>query len=112
MPFNKSTYVLFYNKTLFDELGLEAPTTWEDMYTVGEAFKTQKDMVAFGYDDLAGMLEATIRQAGSEYVTVDGAQFDNEQGQAAVTQIMGLYENGYARLAGEDGYFSGPFATS
>lgn len=110
MPFNKSTYVLFYNKTLFDELGLEAPTTWEDMYTVGEAFKTQKDMVAFGYDDLAGMLEATIRQAGSEYVTVDGAQFDNEQGQAAVTQIMGLYENGYARLAGEDGYFSGPFS--
>ena len=110
MPFNKSTYVLFYNKTLFDELGLEAPTTWEDMYTVGEAFKTQKDMVAFGYDDLAGMLEATIRQAGSEYVTADGAQFDNEQGQAALTQIMGLYENGYARLVGEDGYFSGPFS--
>ena len=28
MPFNKSTEVIWYNKTLFDELGLEVPTTF------------------------------------------------------------------------------------
>lgn len=110
MPFNKSSYVMFYNKTLFGELGLEAPETWEDMETIGEKFKSEKDMVAFGCDDLAGMLEATIRQSGSDYISEDGALFDNENGLAAVTHIMDLYNNGYARLAGDDGYFSGPMS--
>lgn len=110
MPFNKSSYVLFYNKTLFDELGLEAPKTWEDMDAIGEKFQSEKNMVAFGSDDLAGMLEATIRQSGSDYISEDGALFDNENGLAAVTHIMDLYNNGYARLAGDDGYFSGPMS--
>ncbi len=110
MPFNKSTYVYFYNKTLFDELGLSAPETWEDIKTVGEAFKTEKGMVSLGFDDMAGMLEASLRQNGGDYVTEEGAQFDNETGLETVSFIMDLYSNGYARLVGEDGYFSGPFS--
>ena len=74
LPFNKSTYVYFYNKTMFDELGLEAPTTWEDLVTIGETFMNEKNMVSLGYDDMAGMLEASLRQNGAEYV--------NEEGQA------------------------------
>ena len=62
LPFNKSTYVYFYNKTMFDELGLEAPTTWEDLVTIGETFMNEKNMVSLGYDDMAGMLEASLRQ--------------------------------------------------
>jgi len=62
LPFNKSTYVYFYNKTMFDELGLEAPKTWEDMLAVGEKFMEEKEMPAFGVDDLAGFLEATLAQ--------------------------------------------------
>lgn len=110
MPFNKSTYVYFYNKTMFDELGLSAPKTWDDMLTIGKAFKEQKDMVSFGYDDLAGMLEASLRQSGSDYVSEEGAQFDNETGLDVISHILELYNNGYARLAGEDGYFSAPLS--
>lgn len=110
MPFNKSTYVYFYNKTMFDELGLEAPQTWDDLLTIGKTFQEQKNMVSLGFDDMAGMLEATLRQNGCDYVTEDGAQFDNEAGQQAIDFIMELYNNGYARLVGEDNYFSGPFS--
>lgn len=110
MPFNKSTYVYFYNKTMFDELGLEAPQTWEDLLTIGKTFLEKKNMVSLGYDDMAGMLEATLRQNGCDYVTEDGAQFDNEAGQEAIDFIMEMYNNGYARLVGEDNYFSGPFS--
>lgn len=110
MPFNKSTYVYFYNKTMFDELGLEAPQTWDDLLTIGKTFLEQKNMVSLGFDDMAGMLEATLRQNGCDYVTEDGAQFDNEAGQQAIDFIMELYNNGYARLVGEDNYFSGPFS--
>ena len=108
--FNKSTYVYLYNKTMFDELGLEAPTTWEDLVTIGETFMNEKNMVSLGYDDMAGMLEASLRQNGAEYVNEEGAQFDNEAGLETVQFIMDMYNNGYARLVGEDGYFSGPFS--
>lgn len=110
LPFNKSTYVYFYNKTMFDELGLEAPKTWEDLQTIGETFLNEKNMVSLGYDDMAGMLEASLRQDGAEYVSEDGALFDNDAGLETVQFIMDLYNNGYARLVGEDGYFSGPFS--
>jgi multiple sugar transport system substrate-binding protein len=106
LPFNKSTYVYFYNKTMFDELGLEAPKTWEDMIHVGEVFKEEKDMPAFGVDDLAGFLEASLAQNESEYASDEGALFDNEVGLETVEYIMNLYNNGYARLIGEDDYFS------
>lgn len=106
LPFNKSTYVYFYNKTLFDELGLEAPKTWDDFYTIGEKVLAEKNLASLGYDDLPGMLEALVRQAGADYVTDDGAQFDNEKGQAALTLITELYSKGYARLAGDGEFFS------
>lgn len=110
MPFNKSTYVYFYNKTMFDELGLEEPTTWDDLITIGETFLAEKDMVSLGFDDMAGMLEAFLLQDGAEYVSEDGALFDNDEGLETVEFIMELYNNGYARLVGEDGYFSSPFS--
>lgn len=110
VPFNKSTYVYFYNKTMFDELGLKAPETWADLEEIGKTMMDGKQMVSLGFDDLAGMLEASIRQNGGEYVTEAGAQFDNEKGLEAVTFITNLYSNGYARLVGEDGYFSGPLS--
>lgn len=106
MPFNKSTYVYFYNKTMFDELGIEAPKTWEDMATVGAAVLEGKGIPAFGVDDLAGFLEASLLQDGAEYIDETGALFDNDKGLETLTYIMDLYNNGYARLIGEDGYFS------
>ena len=39
VPFNKSTYVYFYNKTLFDEVGIDVPTTWDEFLNVCEVFK-------------------------------------------------------------------------
>lgn len=110
LPFNKSTYLYFYNKTMFDELGLTAPETWDDLVHIGEVFKSEKDMVSLGYDDLSGMLEAYIRQNGGEYIDADGVLFDDEKGLETITFIMDLYNNGYARLAGEDGYFSTPMS--
>ena len=110
MPFNKSTYVYFYNKTMFDELGLEAPGTWDDLLNIGKTFQEEKGMVSLGFDDMAGMLEATLRQNGSDYVNEEGAQFNTEAGQQALDFIMEMYNNDYARLVGEDNYFSGPFS--
>lgn len=106
LPFNKSTYVYFYNKTLFDELGIKAPTTWEETYAVGEAVMEAKGLAAMGYDDRAGMMEALVRQAGGQYVSEEGVLFDNESGLAAAEYIKTMYSNGYATLADGGEFFS------
>jgi multiple sugar transport system substrate-binding protein len=106
LPFNKSTYVMFYNKTVLDELGFEAPKTWDDLTTIGEAYVEKYGNPAWGVDDLAGFVEASLRQNGEGYVDETGALFNTDGGLETMTYIMDLYNNGYARLVGEDKYFS------
>ena len=106
VPFNKSTYVLFYNKTMFDELDLTAPLTWNELLEQAKIIKEEKGIETIGWDDLAGMFQAMLAQNGCGYIDENGALFDNEKGLETVEFIMNLYNNGYARLVGEDKYFS------
>lgn len=106
IPFNKSTYLYFYNKTMFDELGLEAPQTWDDYYTIGETMLAEKNLASLGLDDRAGIWEAFVKQTGADYVTADGVQYNNEQGLAATELLTDMYSKGYARLAGDGEFFS------
>ena len=41
LPFQKSTEVLYYNKTVFEANGLEAPKTWDDVENAIKYFKTK-----------------------------------------------------------------------
>ena len=52
------------------------------------------------------IFQASLHQNDCEYVSEDGALFDNEAGLETVSYIMNLYNSGYARLVGEDSYFS------
>lgn len=106
VPFNKSTYVLFYNKTLFDELGIEAPKTWADVEADAKIVNDAKGIAFIGYDDSTGAIEATLKQNGESFVDETGALFDTDGGREAFEYLSNLYNNGYARLVGEDGYFS------
>lgn len=46
LPFNKSTEVMIYNKTVYDELELEAPETWQDIIAAAPALKAYGDQLA------------------------------------------------------------------
>ncbi|CAM4442422.1 ABC transporter substrate-binding protein [Paenibacillus typhae] len=39
VPYNSQPIVMFYNKTLFGELGLEIPKTWDELLAVSEEIK-------------------------------------------------------------------------
>ncbi|MBD0840318.1 MULTISPECIES: ABC transporter substrate-binding protein [unclassified Streptomyces] len=41
MPFASSTRLLFYNKTLFDQAGIQPPQTWEQLAADAEALKAE-----------------------------------------------------------------------
>ena len=106
VPYNKSTYVLFYNKTMFDELGIEVPQTWADVEADAKTVMDAKNIAFIGFDDLAGVVEASLHQNGENYVDASGALFNTDGGLKTFEYLSGLYNNGYARLVGEDGYFS------
>ena len=107
--FNKSVQVFFYNKTKYDELGLTAPTTWQELHDVAKAYTEATGQAAFGYDDLFGMFLQYMLQNDAGYVVDGQVAFNNEKGVEAMAFVLDLFANGYARTAGEDRYLSGPF---
>lgn len=113
MPFSKSTRVMYYNQDLLDEYGVEVPTTWEEVEALGEQMVAAgDDAVAMGFENSYEMEYETIaRQNGAEFVNGETLTIDigGDESVEALTFLMDLMDQGYARTAGEDGFFSGPF---
>ncbi|MBT3274754.1 MAG: extracellular solute-binding protein, partial [Spirochaetales bacterium] len=111
LPFNKSTEVLFYNKTLFDANGYEPPETWAEVEVLAKKIFEKTGKPGFGFDSLANYFITLTRQYGGEYTDSQANIYFN-QGDAAIKAIdlyKRNYEAGYWRIAGEDRYLSGPF---
>lgn len=53
LPLNKSTEVLIYNKTVFDAMGYEIPTYWEDVEELGT--QILEDVAAGRLDNINGI---------------------------------------------------------
>ena len=113
IPFSKSTRVMYYNQDLLDEYDVEIPETWEEVIALGEQMvAADDDAVAMGLENSYEMeFETMARQNGSPFITDDlKVEIDNPESLEALEFIMDMIDEGYARTAGEDGYFSGPFA--
>jgi multiple sugar transport system substrate-binding protein len=106
VPLNKSTYVLFYNKTLFDELGITAPKTWAEVEEDAKVVYEAKGLPFIGFDDIPGVIDASLHQNGEGFIDENGAMFNTDGGLETFTYLSNLYNNGYARLKGEDSFFS------
>jgi multiple sugar transport system substrate-binding protein len=105
LPFNKSTEVMFYNKTYFDAKGLTVPTTWAELRTVAEFIKADTGKVAFAYDSEANLFITLTEQWGGAYTSVAGEiLFNNAQSKAAVTFFHQMYVE---RLAATPTHFDG-----
>lgn len=50
LPISLVATSIFYNKDLFDELGLEAPETWEEFMHVSKTIKEKTDVIPFLFD--------------------------------------------------------------
>lgn len=109
IPFNKSTEVLWYNKTLLDELGLDAPTTYEELTTVSKAIFEAKGIAGAGFDALSNYYTTYITNEGEVY----DSNFDvtSDASLAAANYYLDGVKDGYFRIAGTDKYLSGPFGS-
>lgn len=113
LPFSKSTEVLYYNKTFFDENNLDVPTTWEEMETLCAAIKAlEPDSIPLGYDSEANWFITMCEQYGSDYTSATAPHylFDNETNRDFVKMFREWYELGYVTTQSLYGaYTSGLF---
>ena len=97
LPFSKSTEVLYYNKTFFEENKLEVPTTWDELYEVCKKIKAiDPECIPFGYDSEANWFITLAEQIGSDYTSATGDHylFDNETNRDLMEKLNGWYNEG------------------
>ena len=111
LPFNKSTEVLYYNKTFFEENNLEVPTSWQELEEVSKEIYEMTGNPGFGIDSMQNFMVTSIRQLGGEYTSSSGeVRFgDNDAAKESLELVKRNTDEGYWRLVGEDKYMSGPF---
>ncbi len=98
MPLNKSTEVLYYNKTFFDEHNLTVPTTWEEMWdTCEKILAIDPGCYPLGYDAEDNWFITLCEQMKTGYTSPTGDQylFNNDANKELMKELRGYYEKGY-----------------
>ena len=98
MPLSKSTEVLYYNKTFFDEHKLKVPTTWDELEAVCAKIKEiDPTSIPLGYDSESNWFITMCEQLKSPYTSANGDHFlfDNETNREFVERFNSWFQKGY-----------------
>ncbi len=98
LPFQKSTEVLYYNKTVFNELGLRAPETWDDVEDAIKILKAKYPLsTPLGYDSEENFFITLAAQYGADYTSATGNHytFVNETNKNFVAKFAEWYQKGW-----------------
>jgi multiple sugar transport system substrate-binding protein len=94
LPESFSNVVLFYNKTLFDKAGVDAPTaewTWKDEQAAAAKLTNAKAKVWGDYQPISfHEFYKTLAQSGGTFLSEDGksAAFNSPEGVQAATWLV------------------------
>ena len=110
MPFSKSTEVLYYNKTFFNENNIQLPTHWwcseacpadceSSMEKVCAKIKAiDGNSIPLGYDSESNWFITMCEQLGTPYTAASGKEkflFDNAENKAFVKLFKEWYSKGW-----------------
>ena len=104
LPTDGGDYALIYNRTMFDEAGLEPPETWDDVREAAEIL-TDPDSGRYGiYLPMSNdewpvfTWQSMLWSAGGEFLSEDNTQvaFDSDEGVEALSIWTDLVSDGYA----------------
>lgn len=113
LPLSKSTEVLYYNKTFFEENNISVPTTWDEMEQVcKKILEIDPKSIPLGYDSESNWFITMCEQYGSPYTSATGDRFlfDNQTNKDFVTKFTDWYKKGYVTTQSLYGaYTSGLF---
>ena len=114
LPIHSYSEVLYYNVDFFNENNLTVPTTWDELIETSEKIHEITGAPAFGWDNLVGSFMTLVKQYGGRYTDQDGKIYFANEDEDVALKVLNLWkdnvEAGIWRTAGEDMFFSGPFA--
>ena len=117
LPFSKSTEVLYYNKTFFDQHGLSVPTTWDEMETLcARILEIDPTCIPLGYDSESNLFITLCQQLGSPYTSSEEGNhylFNNQTNVEFLKRLRNWYNAGYITTQNiYGGYTSGLFTAT
>ena len=111
IPKDFNPYVLFYNKKLFAEAGIDSlPKTWAEFEQVSRQLTLDKDRD--GKNDQYGFIVEPSVEMVMPFVYQNGGNFQNPDGSLGITDepfiealefYYGLYKDGIATMAQDEG---------
>lgn len=112
MPLFLGGNVFFYNKTMFDELGLKPPTTWSEIEPIAAAVSEKIGKPGFGFQIMVDGYLEVLTQAGGEAINLEDKTiaFDSDIAKEKIAWYKDLMDKKIARLVGDDKHFTTPFA--
>ncbi|GHN25971.1 extracellular solute-binding protein [Lactobacillus delbrueckii] len=111
IPFNKSIETLTYNKDMFKKYGIKkVPTTMAELKSVSETIykKSHHKVVGAGFDSLSNYYILGMKNAGVDFSSK--INFSGSTSKSVINYYADGIKKGYFRVAGSEGYLSGPFA--
>lgn len=103
--------IFFINQTIYDELGLKAPTTWAELAENSKVIYEAKGIAGFAADSLTDMMQALMMQSGAGYIDVENKKvlFDTEAATAWLAWFGENVQKGYFALNPTGDYWSNDF---
>jgi len=111
LPKDINPYVLFYNKALFKEAGIDTiPTNWQELEEMAALLTKDKD--GDGKNDQFGFIVEPSVEMVMPFVYQNGGHFQNPDGSLGITDdafiealdfYHGLYKKGIATMAQDQG---------
>ncbi len=115
LPLFTSGPVFFYNKTIYDELGLQAPATWEELVANCETIKAAyPEKYGFAIDgSFTDFGQTLIMQTGNELIDVanKSVTFNTPEVAEQFQWFADAITNEYIMLSPTGQYFSEDFNT-
>ena len=115
LPFNKATYLLFYNEDLLKKYNVAPPKTWDELAAAAKKLTVTdngKNVVGLALNKSVGVDSSFwVEQAGGHLHNeqTDVIQFNQEPGVAAYTFLTDMVKEGSAKICTEESYMTGPF---
>ncbi len=96
LPFNRSTPMFYYNKTLFDEYGLTAPTTWDELHETAKKLSIEGERWGFEVPIDQWFYCCFVLEAGGQLMNEEKTQLtvNNEAGTASLNWMREMIEDG------------------
>ncbi|MBR4864553.1 MAG: extracellular solute-binding protein [Oscillospiraceae bacterium] len=97
MPLSKSSQIIYFNQTFFEENNLDFPLTWEDVeLLLAQLKELDPDCIPLCIEDPADFFITMCAQNDADYTTAKGdIKFDNKKNREYMEKLNDWYQKGY-----------------